>query len=80
MRQLFFWDTGHPLEVIMTGIAKMRCPEAEEHSHGATVTAFILQEIGPVFGAHLQQKESCINTLVPREHIPCKQFRSPFCC
>lgn len=57
MRQLFFRDTGHPLEIIMTGVAKMCRPKAEEHSHRATVTAFILQEICPVFRAHLQQKE-----------------------
>ncbi len=63
MRQLFFWDTGHPLEIIMTGVAKMSRPKAEEHSHRATVTTFILQEICPMFRAHLQQKEWGVNKL-----------------
>lgn len=57
MGQLFFWDTGHPLEIIMTGVAKMCRAKAEEHSHRATVTTFVLQEICSMFRAHLQQKE-----------------------
>lgn len=65
MGQLFFRDTGHPLEIIMTGVAKMCRAKAEEHSHRATVTTFVLQEICPMFRAHLQQKERGLNKLIP---------------
>lgn len=54
MRQLFFGDTGHSLEVIMTGIAEMCGPKAEKHSDRAAVTAFVLKEVRSMFGAHLQ--------------------------
>lgn len=58
MRQVFFGNTGHPLEIIMTGVAKMCGAKTEEHRHRATVTAFIFQEICAMFRAHLQQKSS----------------------
>ena len=53
MRKLLFWDTYHPLEVIMTGVAEVCGPKAEEHRHGATVPTFVLQEVCSMFGAHL---------------------------
>lgn len=55
MGQLFLGDTGHPLEVVMTGVAEVRGAEAEENSHRAAVPALILQEVRAVFGAHLNQ-------------------------
>lgn len=53
MGQFLLRDTGHPLEVIMAGIAKVRGAKAEEYSHRAAVPAFILQEICSMLRAHL---------------------------
>lgn len=45
MGQLFLGDTGHPLEVIMAGVAEVCGAKAEENSHRAAVPTFILKEI-----------------------------------
>lgn len=37
----------------MASVAKVCGAEAEEHGHGTTVTALVLEQIGAVFGAHL---------------------------
>lgn len=55
MRQLFFGDTGHSLEVIMTGIAEVCGPKAEKHRNRTAVTAFILKKVCSMFGAHLRK-------------------------
>ena len=52
--QLLFGDTGHPLEVVVAGVAEVRGAEAEENSHRAAVPTFIFQEVCAVFGAHLE--------------------------
>lgn len=44
---------GDVSEVFVTGVAKVRRAEAEEHGHRATVTALVLQVVGSVTGAHL---------------------------
>lgn len=53
MGQFLLGDTGHPLEVVVAGVAEVCGAKAEENSHRAAVPAFILEEVGPVFGAHL---------------------------
>lgn len=53
MRQLLLGNTGHPLEVIMAGVAEVCGAEAEENSHRAAVPAFVLQEVCAMLGAHL---------------------------
>lgn len=53
MGQFLFGDTGHPLEVIVAGIAEVCGAKAEENSHRAAVPAFILQEVCAMLGAHL---------------------------
>lgn len=56
MGQLLLRDTGHPLEVVVAGVAEVRGAEAEEDSHRAAVPAFVLQEVCAVLGAHLRKK------------------------
>lgn len=53
MGKFLLGDTGHPLEVIMAGVAEVCGAKAEENSHWAAVPAFILQEVCAMFGAHL---------------------------
>ena len=53
MGQLLFGDTGHPLEVIMAGVAEVSGAKAEEYSHRAAVPAFILKEVCAMLGTHL---------------------------
>ena len=53
MGQFLLRDTGHPLEVIMAGIAEVCSAKAEENSHGAAVPTFILEEVCAMLGAHL---------------------------
>ena len=53
LRQFVFGNIGYTLEVIMAGIAKMGSAETEKHCHTATVSALVLQVVGPVFGTHL---------------------------
>lgn len=55
MRQLFFGNTGHSLEVIMTGIAEVCGPKAKKHSNRTAVTAFVFEEVCSMFGTHLQK-------------------------
>lgn len=55
MGQLFLGDAGHPLEVVMAGVAEVRGAEAEENRHGAAVPALVLKEVGAMLGAHLNQ-------------------------
>jgi len=60
MRKLLLGDAGHPLEVVVAGVAEVRGAEAEEHGHRAAVPALVLQEVCAVLGAHLvtsQQEE-----------------------
>lgn len=45
MGQFLLGDTGHPLEVIVAGVAKVCGAKAEENSHGAAVPAFVFKEI-----------------------------------
>ena len=52
-RQFAARDIGDSLEVIMALVAEVCGPEAEEHSHRATVATFILQKVCAVFGTHL---------------------------
>lgn len=53
MGQLLLGDAGHPLEVIVAGVAEVCGAKAEENSHRAAVPAFILQEVCAMLGAHL---------------------------
>lgn len=53
VRQLLLGHTGHLLEVIMAGVTEVSGAEAEENSHRAAVTAFVLQKVCPVLGTHL---------------------------
>ncbi len=55
MGQFLFGDTGHPLEVIMAGVAEVCGAKAEENSHRAAVPAFIFQEVCAMLGAHLME-------------------------
>ena len=45
------------LEIVVTGVAKVSGTEAEENGDGAAVAAFILEKVGPVFGAHLSARD-----------------------
>lgn len=58
MGQLLFGDTGHPLEVVVAGVAEVCGAEAEENSHGAAVPTFVLEEVCAMLGAHLMGKNS----------------------
>lgn len=53
MGQFLLGDTGHPLEVIVAGVTEVGGAKAEENSHRAAVTTFILEEVCSVLGAHL---------------------------
>ena len=41
----------------MTRVAKVSGAEAEENGDGAAIAAFILEKVGPVFGAHLSPRD-----------------------
>lgn len=57
MGQFLLGDAGHPLEVIVAGVAEVCGAKAEENGHRAAVPAFILQEVGAVLRAHLVTSE-----------------------
>lgn len=68
MGQLFLGDTGHPLEVIMAGVAEVCGAKAEENSHRAAVPTFILKEIRAMLRAHLTEKN---NRYIKKKNIIC---------
>lgn len=45
----------------MTDVTEVGRPKAEEDGHRAAVSALVLQEVGPVFRAHLN-KNMCVVT------------------
>merc|ERR1712106_7404 len=51
--QLSFWNVGHALEIVVTGIAEVGGTETEEHGHRATVATLVLQIVRAMFWAHL---------------------------
>jgi hypothetical protein len=50
--QLAFRYVGEPLELVVAGLAEVGGAEAEEDGDGAAVAALVLEEVGPVLGAH----------------------------
>ena len=54
--QLLLGNVGDSLEVIVTRITEVSCPETEEDGHGAAVATLVLQVVGAVLGTHLGLK------------------------
>ena len=54
--QLRFGDVGDSLEVVMTQVAEMGRPEAEEDGHRAAIATLVLQVVRAVLGTHLGLK------------------------
>lgn len=52
-RQLSLGDIRNSLEIVVAGIAEMSGAETEEDGDGAAISAFVLQKVRSVFGAHL---------------------------
>jgi hypothetical protein len=50
-------DVGDTLEVVVTLVAEVGRAETEEHGHGATVTALVLQKVRAMLGAHLRHRK-----------------------
>ena len=53
----------------MTHVTEVSSPETEVHSNRATVTTFVLKEIGAVFGVYLQRnriRKGDINSCMER--------------
>ena len=60
--QLLTMTTTHKfpsLEVVVTGVAEVGRPEAEEDGHRAAVAALVLQVVRAVLRAHLGLKDNC---------------------
>ena len=53
--QLRLADAGEMLEVVMAWVAEVSGTKAEVHSHRATITTLVLQEIIAMLGTHLQE-------------------------
>ena len=58
MRQIALGQIRNPLEVVVAGIAEVSGAEAEKDRDRAAIPALILQVIGAVFGAHLQERRN----------------------
>ena len=59
--QLLLGNVGDSLEVIVTRITEVSCPETEEDGHGAAVATLVLQVVRAVLGTHLGLKMENVN-------------------
>jgi hypothetical protein len=81
VRQLLLGHAGHPLEVIVAGVTEVSGAEAEEHSHRAAVTAFVLQKVCPVLGTHLQMENGYVilhwERMINRNRMHSESIQNP---
>ena len=59
--QLRLGRAGDTLEVVVARVAEVGRAEAEVDGHGAAVATLVLEEVGSVFGAHLEKRGTCEN-------------------
>ena len=59
--QLLLGNVGDSLEVIVTRITEMSCPETEEDGHRAAIATLVLQVVRAVLGTHLGLKMENVN-------------------